>query len=343
MPDAGTYGYYRWNIPAEMLLLLAEQPQGALSEREQVAFLGNATALLDAGVISGDTYLSILSGFARSPEPDIVASVASKLLKIRDAFIPDDLRDAFAFYIRTTFRPALNRVGLEKKDGEPAVVSALRPQLIGWLGDEGNDREIREFAKTKAREILANPAATDPSMAGVILRIAALEGDETLFQTYKSNFETAKSPVLRGLFLGALGAFSDSKLQDAALAYILEGPLHPNELFTIPRRIADTAEGRDRNFNWLLKNYDAITSRLPAEYAAFMPFSARGCSAERLEKAREFFSNPAHQVPGTMNTLQKVSESVMDCVNLRQREGTAVAAYLIKLADKQENDTQGSE
>ena len=59
-----------------------------------------------------------------------------------------------------------------------------------------------------------------------------------------------------------------------------------------------------------------------------MPYFAGGCSAERLAAARQFFAEPGHSVDGTDNHLAKVSDQVMDCVNLREREGAAVADYL---------------
>jgi hypothetical protein len=57
-----------------------------------------------------------------------------------------------------------------------------------------------------------------------------------------------------------------------------------------------------------------------------------GCSLERLEAARTFFTDPARKVDGTEAQLQKLTDRVNDCVNLRQREGAAVAGYLEGLA-----------
>ncbi|MFQ5710093.1 MAG: M1 family metallopeptidase, partial [bacterium] len=112
LPDGGAYGYYRWSIPKEMLFRLAQNPEKLLDERERVAFLGNASALLDAGAIGGDDYLTILGSFAKYPEPEIISAVLADLGRIRNAFIPDDLRTPFAYYVRETLRPALERFGL---------------------------------------------------------------------------------------------------------------------------------------------------------------------------------------------------------------------------------------
>jgi len=77
-------------------------------------------------------------------------------------------------------------------------------------------------------------------------------------------------------------------------------------------------------------NKDDITGRLPKGFAAFMPFYASGCSKERLEKARTFFADPKHQVPGQELQLSEVADQVEDCVGLREREGEAMVSYLEK-------------
>ena len=57
-------------------------------------------------------------------------------------------------------------------------------------------------------------------------------------------------------------------------------------------------------------------------------FIADGCSAQRLERAEDFFGQAENQVPGTTEQLAKVAERVRDCVRLREREGAAAARYL---------------
>jgi hypothetical protein len=76
-------------------------------------------------------------------------------------------------------------------------------------------------------------------------------------------------------------------------------------------------------------NYASLVSRMPPPVAAtYLPYFAAGCSADRLAAARTFFADPARNLPGTEAELAKVGEAVKSCVELREREGRAVAAYL---------------
>ncbi len=331
MPNSAAAGYYRWSVPGPMLLDLAGEAADALSPAERIAFLGNAAALLDAGVIGGDTYLAVINAFADDPHPDVVSALVGNLAKVEQAFVPDELAPSFAAYVRFTLEPALERFGLEPRPGEAESVALFRPRLLTWLGDEGEHPEVVAYAHRLAAAYLADPASVDPALAGLALSLSAKDGDLERFETYRRRFEESENPLHRGRFLAALGAFDDPAVQARALDYTLEGPLRPTELFTIPGGLADSPGGSDRLFEWFLTHYDAFAERMPPEFVAFMPGIAAGCSAERLERAREFFSQPEHRVEGTDVQMAKTAEQVMDCVGLRQREGDAVAAYLRSL------------
>ena len=115
---------------------------------------------------------------------------------------------------------------------------------------------------------------------------------------------------------------------DRALDYAFSGPLRTNELFSIPMRVRQTAAGRKRAYVWLTENYARLGERLPVVYMGMMPLFANGCSAERLESARAFFSKPENQVTGTERSLARVSAQVNECLALRAREGESVRSFL---------------
>lgn len=331
-PNAGGAGYYAWQVPAEMLQAVADASRDALTPAERIEFLGNLSLLLDAGDIAGDEYLRALASFANDPEPQVVSSLTDGLEKVSVAFVPPDLEEAFAAYVRGVLGPALARFGVDARPGEDEAVTAFRPRLLDWLGDRGRDANVLRHAEELAAAYLRDPASIDPSMADVAVELAAMRGDAALFDEYQRRFESATSPNERQRFLGALGNFRDEALRERALAYALAGPLRPNEIFDIPMTIGRTPNAEDRVFFWTLENYGAMTARMPPFAVGFMPFIASGCSAERLARAKEFFANEEHRGPGTENTLAKVSDQVGDCVRLRAREGSAVAAYLRGLA-----------
>src|SRR5262245_34267242 len=332
LPNVDGRGYYRWKVPPEMLQALAHQSTTTMSPAERIAFLGNLSALLDAGALRGDAYLQILEEMSNDPEPLAAAAVISGLEKAEASFVPDALRDPFATYVRLALQPAADRYGLERKKSEDESVSLLRPRLLAWLGDDGRDAKALAIADRIAEQFMADPSKVDPALAGTALQLHAIHGDRARFDRYRQAFEGAKTPVERQRYLNALGYFDDPTLQEEALRYVFQGPLRPTETFPIPRAIAARSDrGADLVLRWVMESHDRLKARLPVEFMAGLPGYAAGCDTTRIETARRFFSDPAHQVQGTMKDLGQVAEQVDDCAGLRGREGEAVAAYLRKL------------
>jgi hypothetical protein len=112
------------------------------------------------------------------------------------------------------------------------------------------------------------------------------------------------------------------------LAYALTDQVRVMDRFQLIGGMFYTEAGRDKVYAWMTKNYDKLASGLPVEFQAYMPMMVSGCEQQRLDAAKKFFAEPAHKVDGTDRTMEKVASQIGDCLNLREREGAAVAAYL---------------
>ena len=138
-PDGGAFGYYRWRLPAEEMSALAERAVDVLSPPERVAFVGNASALLDSGSVSGADYLELLGEFGRDPEPDVVQAVIDGFAKIETAFVTAELEAPFARYVRATLSPAIERFGLDLR-----LVGSPRAGSQGACRGRTNGRRLHE-------------------------------------------------------------------------------------------------------------------------------------------------------------------------------------------------------
>ena len=331
MPDADGAGYYRWNIGDRAIAAIAPGADEILNERERVAFLGNLGALLDAGAVGGDTYMKALGAFATDPEPFVVSAVISELDNVRNTFVTEDLTQEFSDYLEKALSPAIERFGIDAKPAEDEAVAGFRPRLLYWLGVIGDEQQVVSWAFGTVTEYMEDPSSIDPALAEVALLIKAKRGDEFLFEQFVAAFEAADSPSARGIYLRALGGFENPAIRKKALAYILEGPIRPNEIFRISNQIRKTEAGAELVFDWLLDNYAEITTRMPPIWLPFLPMASNGCNIERMEKAKVFFAQPKIKVDGTEKQMAKVEAGVLDCAALRKREGGKVRAYLKKL------------
>jgi aminopeptidase N len=325
-PNADERGYYRWSVPAAMLAAMASDAPRDLSPRERVGFLGNLRALLDAGQVHGDQYLTMLASFAADPDPEVVSTVVGAMGAV--TFVTPETRQGFAAYVRRSLEPALERVGRKPDPGEPQAVTLLRPELLLRLGSEGLDPRALSWGREAAEAYLHDAASVDRSLQDAAISLAAMQGDAALFDEYRARFERATVPTERARYLNGLASFTDSALAARALRYAAEGPLRPQEIMIIPNGLRAHAERRDQVFDWTMAHYDFIASRIPPWHVPDLPQQAGGCSLERAAKARAFFSEPAHAQVGTATELEKMEAAVRDCVALQDREGAAVTRYL---------------
>ncbi len=329
MPNAGGRGYFAWSASGPMIDSLAAHAQADLDAWERVSFLGDLDVLLEAGEVHGDSYLRSLAAFGADPEPAVVSSLLGSLAEVRQAFVPDSAKAAYAPWVRQVLAPALARFGWERRPGEDEAIGTMRGQLLETLARQGEDPRVDAFAREAASRYLADSSAVDPGVVDVVLGVAARHGDATLFAEYQHRFEAATVPQMRRRYLAALAAFDDSVLQVRALDYSLSDAVLPTEGMNVLRGFAnrDEADGA-RLFRWMLANYGRIAPRIPPPALRFMPMMGSGCSEERLQATRAFFGDPAHTVPGLEQTLEHVADTVHGCISLREREGAAVWNYL---------------
>jgi cytosol alanyl aminopeptidase len=337
LPHAEARGYYRWSVSPALLDALGDEALPHLSARERVAFVYNLSALLDAGLVRGDQFLRLLARFAADEEPKVVSAVCDALDQVRDAFSTPATAASFAAWVRSALRPALDRIGVLSRPEDTEGAAELRPRLFERLADLGADAELRGQAATMVRAHLDSGAPLDPAIGDVVVRVAAYEGDRALFTAYRQRFEAATAPIERRRFLEGLGRFRAAGLPDSALTYALAGPLRPQEVSVIPRGLREHPPLAAKVYRWMAANYDALTSRMPAAFAVYMPYYADGCSLDLLGKAESFFDEPSHRPAGTEKELAQVRDRVKDCAALQAREGAAVAEYLTRISEAKED------
>ena len=325
-PHAQAAGYYRWQMSPESMSALATRAGEWLAPRERLAFIGNLGALFRVGTISGDAYLDVLGRFANDTDAHVLESLVNALQQVRATFDSAENRSRFGDYLRRTLGPTLTRIGFTPKEGEPQQITTLRAELITRLAEWGNDEAVWRFASEQLPKVLQDPKSVHPSLAGVIVALGAVRGDEALFEEYRKRFENATSPTERARFLNGLSRFRrDPVLRKRVRDYALTNAVRPNELFPLLVG-AESAEERDDLYVWVTANYDAILKRLPPAFAGAMTLIANGCEPQRVERAREFFAT--HKGEGTERQLARVAEQVTECATLRQREMAAVTKYL---------------
>ena len=314
-PNADEKGYYRWAVERGELARLARIVRTRFDTRRKLGFLGNVSALFYAGDIPVDEFLTIVGSFNLDPVAEVVARVVELLNQTHVDFITDDLGDNYAAYLRAVPGKSLRKIGLARGKAESVHTASLRAGLISLLGEKGGDADLMKLARTQAVKYVKDPRSVDPSLAETFLKLAAITGDARLFDKYARKFETVKDPTERRHYLEALSNFRDPQLMDKALDYAMNGPVKPNRVYKIVFGQAWDETTRQKLFDWVVANYDAIKKRVSAQAMPYYPWIADGRSPALLEAARKFFLADKHNADVMKEELDKVTDSV----NLRMR------------------------
>ncbi len=331
VPNAEATGYYRWNLPPEMLIEMAAQSGEILSTVERVHFLHNLSALFDAGMLDGGKYLTILSEFTQDPDPQVLSSAIGGLGRMYELFIRENNADAYAPVMRKLLMPALDRIGLDVAEGETPAVTDLRTTLLGWLSDEGQELNLRNHMQQMAQSYVETGDKKDPQTLSTAIAISARYGDAALFAQYQKLFEDAKMPADRRMYLSSLGRFRSDSLIKVALEYSLTDAMRPQELLRIPWGISNNPEYEEFMFNWVLENYDTLCDGMPSRFQTGLVGFAGGRSMERVERAHEFFMDSTRFVSGITERLAQVKADVKLRLTLIERNKATVLHCVDKM------------
>ncbi len=326
-PNAGEAGYYRWSLPPELNARLARHAAD-LTTLERLGLLDDAAALLNAGQLAGGDYLAYAAAFAGDDEPEIAGKVSAMLSGVRETFVRSGQLDRFNALRTALLRPALTRIGVHPKPGEPDHVAPLRSNLLGALGTTNADPEVVAFSRDTAAQFLTAPASVDASLASATLSVAAYHGNAALFDTIQAALEQSTTPAARRNLLGALGDFHDPALARRALAYSLTDKLNSTEFISVVFGVAGDTDLRAMAIDWTMGSFDAIKAKAPPQRIANL--ISLGASAEPalFETYRAFLLEPGHTSQTAEKNIRNATERMTLRTRLREKEQANIDAYL---------------
>lgn len=327
LPNANQDGYYRWNIPADMLSRLGDDAASSLNVRERMGMLTNLWALLATDKIDAADFLAALKGMSSDTDPSVISAILDQLGSINETFITPELRDEYATFIRALLEPTLDRIGTEALPDDSPETATLRPQVLLWLADYGRDDAARAVTASLLERYLAGEIPLTGQVS-VAMRVEARRGDQALFDTLRERFEAETSPNVRRAYIQAIGSFRDPAIVEQVLDYLLAGPFRPGDIGTAFFRLAGWADNNALLLEWLMAKDAVLRERLPPGGMARIPDAMTVCSPDNLSTIKEFYGAPERATPGIENELIDSEAEVMECWEFRQRELDSVTDYL---------------
>ena len=325
--NADARGYYFTEYEPEAIPALATRTP-PLTTAERISLLGDEWRIVRAGRHDIGTYLDAAAALAGDTTADVTAEIATRLTYVHGTIADAKERDAFAAWIRTTFRPALDAIGEAPKPGDSDEVLTRRGTLWQLLGLTAGDTALQTKARALAEAYLANPASLPPSFVAPVLQVAAAGGDAALYDRYLAAAKASlAAPEQYYRVFNALASFRDPALADRTIAYALSPDLRSQDTPTLIGQLLNSSAS-DKMWAALSSQWTALSDRLGSfQSLPYIVGSLGGfCTAERAAEIRTFFA--AHPVPAAARGLAQSLERIDSCVALDKRQSAPFAAWL---------------
>lgn len=168
-PNDNATGYFRWAITSKQLANLLSDLK-VLNNREKKNVLYNMQALLNAGKVSIDSIMPVLTALAKDNDP-VVKRAAVGVLGEFDYLINDDNRANYAALLNQEYLPLLNELTLEQTSGEAESVISLRNQLYSLLGNRANNEALIKKSELIAKQYIKDSSAVPAGIADTAIGI----------------------------------------------------------------------------------------------------------------------------------------------------------------------------
>jgi hypothetical protein len=320
MPNAGGAGYYRTAQPSAELAALLEKGWARLTVEERLVTAQNTLAALQAGSLSVTAALPLLARLARDADGDVAQAPASAAAQLVERVVPASGRAAARRWAAALYAPALARLGLVPRAGEPAADTQLRVTAARTVAVVGREPALRARLARLGRAWLnpggaaLRPEAVPPDLVGLAAAVAVEDGGVELFDLAALRLSNQHDGFLRRRLQGVLSRARDPALVARAQAINAAPEVPLDELLLVVRSQAYDPELEQAGWDGFRRQADQAAARLP-DWAAYQPYVTAGfCSAEREAEARAFFESRAQKNPAMARPLAESLESIQLCV-----------------------------
>jgi alanyl aminopeptidase len=331
LPNDSASGYYRTAYGPKLLEGLTKHLV-ALSAAEKIALVGDLTAHARAGKLDYAALFPLVPALAKDKSAQVVAAAAGVLSAVRDIpLINAAARPRYAKFVRDTLGARAHALGLRSKVSEDEDTRWLRPIVIDLVADQGEDAALRAECTNAARAWLSDKSAIAPELIGTSLGIAASFGDRDLFDAFVADAKKTPERADRDRLISALGQFRDPTLVAAAMALTLGNDFDARESIRILYGATRMPETAPLAYGFLTKNFDAIVSRLPRDWAAGAPgIGAAVCDDARRGEIQAFFADRAPKYVGGPRSLAQSLEGMHLCSTFKVAQAPGVTAYFTR-------------
>ena len=321
----GQTGFYRVCYSPDLFSRLADAMRCGeiIDPKDRIGLIDDTVALARAGLYKTSAVLELLKTYQGEREYAVWIALMAALDEILNIVPNCGALLAFQEFAQNVLRPALYRVGWDKKIGEPDLHGMLRPMLITALGRFEDSPTINEafeqFEKTHAGfEISAD-------IREAVYSIVAIYGNsivlDQLFALYdKTNDDQEKRRILNALS-GA--GCNDGSLVERVLEFLMSDKVLTSDAPLVIERMSAHNKPGMIAWNFIKTNWQDMVARFHGDgVGKLLPRAIEGLVGSfnhegMLHDAEEFLD--AHPLEGGKNAFTRALEKARSNVSWKKR------------------------
>jgi len=325
--NANAVGYYRTQYDAADFQKLSASVLSQLGTAERMSLVNDEAALVRAGQESVARLLDLVAALNQDTEREVVDSYIRSLRAMDSYLVTPQDRPAFKSWIRSNFRPMMDKIKWTPSAGESSDVSELRHELLGILAGIGEDAEAVQQSTKLAEQYLENPESVESGLARVALGVAAHSGNADLFERYLAAMHKARSPEQFYAIASGMPNFRDPQLVRRWLQMAVSEETRNQDA---AGRIADVLsryEVHQIAWQWVKEHWPEVEKKITMSSGGGIVGATRTfCDAESRDDVQKFFTE--HKVPSSERALRQAAESVNACISYRDHQQKNLTSWL---------------
>jgi len=328
MVNAGAHGYYHSGYSPEAMRVMSHDLEKDLTPAERIMLLNDSWAAVRVGQQRIGDYLALAEGLQSDRNRAVMEALTSQLDYISENVVTEQDRPGYERWVRQLLTPAAKELGWATKPGDNDETKTLRSRVLFTLGYAGKDPGVLAQARKLTDEALANPSSIDHTMAFTAFRLAALNGDASLYDRIAQKLQNkGATPEEYYLYFGALSEFSDPKLLERTLEMAVSPSVRSQDSLGLISSVMENPAGAALSWDFVRAHWDDI-EKVGGGFTSGEVVAATSsfCDSHLRDEVQDFFA--AHKVPSAERTLKQSIERMNYCVDLKAQQAPQLSAWL---------------
>jgi alanyl aminopeptidase len=292
---------------------------------EQISLQGNEWLLVRSLREEVSDYLPLLRAMPRPAERTLVEHIAGNIEYLNRTVTDDRNRAAWQAYVRDVMR-GFAPVTWDAPAGETAEQRIMRATVLGILGVEGADPEVIAGAKRVAQQYMNDPSSVDAVIADRALPIAAISGDDALFDQVLAHIKSAPTPEIAARYRGLIPAFRDPKLIARAVDYIYSDQVRTQDLPGMAAGLFFNPAAKQVAWSAAQSHWDVLNQKIPTAIGAITGSVSTFCDPAVKQEVQAFFAT--HPAGAGERSLRRGLEAIDTCIAFKTAQQSSFDAAL---------------